>query len=67
MKQVTKRKRCENHECDGQMVKNGMCYTTYPARYGHTCNKCKLTNSYIGTYPCTYLEFEEQEQREEWE
>lgn len=49
---------CEN--CDGEYVYNGNVLTTYPAQYGHTCQKCGHHITLDCCYPTTeYVEIED--------
>lgn len=67
MKQITQRKRCENAECDGEMVFTGMIFASYPPSNRHICTKCSECVGYAKIYPFSYTEYEESEKREDWE
>lgn len=41
----------------GEMVATGLCYTSPPPQYKHTCNVCGNSQAYNKVYPTTeYLE-----------
>lgn len=66
MKQITVRKRCP--ECsDGQMIMNGIVYTSYPPLYCHNCDKCNKMDSYRNNYPYKFTQYEPHEIEERWE
>lgn len=48
-------------ECDnckgGIMLPTGECYTTYPLKYQHSCNKCDNKENYFKIYP--FIQYED--------
>lgn len=70
MKQVTVRRKCHKDTlfCDGEMIKTGGgTGNNWGSSWSHECNKCGFSASYFEElFPSTYIEFEENEKREEW-
>jgi transposase-like protein len=66
MKHITIKKKCPSCK-DGEMQRTGVCYTSYPALYGHKCDKCDKMGSYKNTYPYSYDEYDPTELEERWE
>ena len=52
---------CDKNGCDGELMPDGICLTSSPPQYPHTCNKCGAVKTFAGkSYPYTVREAAEQ-------
>ena len=45
-------------ECGGEFKPTGICLTSYPCQYPHTCNKCGKYETFDSKYPKIIFEDE---------
>ena len=51
---------CDKDGCDGELVPDGICLTSSPPQYPHTCNKCGDGKTFHKSYPYKVHETVEQ-------
>lgn len=48
---------CDDKNCGGEMQPTGLCLTSMPPLYPHTCSQCGISKNFPDTYP--YIETEQ--------